>query len=359
MAGKRCKMRCESIWLKASRTPKSVPLDCFADYPHFFDSFEQYGDRLSDVLTIRWKPIKQYLHVFSDETDEDAPFIEQVSEAIRQGEAVPPLVLNRDGSLYDGRHRAWAAHDLGIKLAPVVTIQRSANVKEAAGAPALSYFQAIETLSNPRDLPNISGIENTIESAIEAGATPPLEYMGAGAEGVVLCDEHFAYKVSRGRKDRLRNEAEWLSVASQIPEVRPYVATFESWDPEHGVIVRECVRGRHGAWDAGKKVRALWDHVAPYMLAQGWTMPEFKDDSVVFDEAGNPKLVDAGFVMRVSNRLLAYVEDILDGKIERDALDDDSTLAFYVRREFGQKEPLDETRAHRLLTRLYALGARE
>jgi len=52
-------------------------------------------------------------------------------------------------------------------------------------------------------------------------------------------------------------------------------------------------------------------------------------------------------------------KDILDGKIERRELDDDSTLAFYIRREFGQKEPLDEERAHRLLARLYALGARE
>jgi hypothetical protein len=259
-------------------------------------------------------------------------------------------------------------HEHEVILRPGARPRRLNGGRVAESIPKSSYFRgghrAIEALSNPEDLPGAGArdtmwIEIALTNAIEAGATPPLEYMGAGAEGVVFCDAHFAYKVSRRKKALLSDEAEWLSVASQIPEVRPYVAAFERWDPEHGVIVRECIRGRHGAWNAGKKVRELWDHVAPYMLAEGWTMPEFKEDSVVFDEDGRPKLVDAGFVSRVSNRLLAYIEDILDGKIERRELDDDSTLAFYIRREFGQKEPLNEERAHRLLARLYALGARE
>jgi len=257
-------------------------------------------------------------------------------------------------------------HEHEVILRPDARPRRINGGRVAEGIPQSSYFRgghrAIEALSNPRDLlgGETTWIEIALTYAIEAGATPPLEYIGAGGEGVVFCDARFAYKVARGRKrERLYDEAEWLSMASQIPEVRPYVAAFERWDPEHGVIVRECIRGRSRAWNAGVKIRELWDHVAPYMLAEGWAMPEFKEDSVVFDEDGRPKLVDAGFASRVSNRLLAYVEDILDGKVTRDEVDDDSTLAFYVRREFGQKEPLDEERARRLLARLYALGARE
>lgn len=224
--------------------------------------------------------------------------------------------------------------------------------------------RAIDALSNPRDLPGAGArdtgwIEIALTNALEAGAEPPLEYMGAGAEGIVLCDADFAYKVARRRKDKLRDEADWLSIASQIPEVRPHVALFERWDPQHGVIVRECIQGEPGVWDRSRKVRETWDFIAPYMLAEGWTMPEFKEDSMVFDASGKPKIVDAGFVSRISNRLLGYVEDILDGKITRDELEDDSTLAFYIRREFGQEPPMDEARAHRLLSRLYALGARQ
>ena len=85
---------------------------------------------------------------------------------------------------------------------------------------------------------------------------------------------------------------------------------------------------------------------------------ELKEDSVIFDDSGNPKIVDAGMVSRVSNRLLKYVDAILDGRINPDEYEDHSTLAFYVRREFGQKPPMDEEHARRLLERLYALGAR-
>jgi hypothetical protein len=114
-----------------------------------------------------------------------------------------------------------------------------------------------------------------------------------------------------------------------------------------------------GAWAVGKKVSELYDRVAPYMLAEGWTMPELKEDSVVFQENGQGKIVDAGSAHQISNRLLAWVEDILEGRRERESYDNDSTLAHYIRREFGQKEKMDEARARRLLDRLYALGARE
>lgn len=223
--------------------------------------------------------------------------------------------------------------------------------------------KALDAVSNlddiPRGLLHGTSMSDAAYRALEAGAEPPLEYIGAGATGIVFCDPYFAFKVARHAQGRtIADEAEWLETAAAIPEVAPYVARLEHYDPENRVIVRECVRGDRGTWGGSGKIRALWDHIAPYMLAEGWTMPELKEDSVVFVD-GAPKIVDAGMASRVSNRLLEYVEDILDGRIDPDDFEDVSTLAFYVRREFGQKEPLDETRARRLLARLYALGARE
>lgn len=221
--------------------------------------------------------------------------------------------------------------------------------------------RAIEAISNIDDVPpgylHGDALQDAAYRALEAGAQPPLEYIGAGATGIVFCDPRFAFKVARHRRGHtLTDEAEWLETAARIPEVSPYVATIEKWDPDHRVIVRECVRGDRGTWGGSRKIHELWDRIAPYMLAEGWTMPELKEDSVIFDDAGNPKIVDAGMVSRVSDRLLGYVEAILDGRIDPDEYENHSTLAFYVRREFGQKPPMDEARAQQLLERLYALG---
>jgi hypothetical protein len=40
---------------------------------------------------------------------------------IAEGEDVPPMLIN-EGRVFDGRHRSWAAHRLGIKKAPVVDL---------------------------------------------------------------------------------------------------------------------------------------------------------------------------------------------------------------------------------------------
>jgi len=245
--------------------------------------------------------------------------------------------------------------------------------------------RAERAITNPEDAPSRFRLEVTSAAlrAIRTGAEPPLEYMGIGQTSVVFCDPHFAFKVARGKGRALAEEAEWLRTAGTIREVRPHVAKLEAWDPENLVIVRECVRGTRGTWGANKKIHDLWDNIAPYILAEGWLMPELKEDSVVFVDGGltpearagarplprrsaarsarvpgTPVIVDAGFVSRVSNRLLRYVEDILDGKISPDEYEDYSTLAFYIRSEFGVRQ-LDEARAHQLLDRLYALGARK
>jgi hypothetical protein len=236
------------------------------------------------------------------------------------------------------------------------------NVREWVRSPRLRADDAV-LISNPRDVPDryVVAISDAAELAVRAGAVRPLEYIGIGMTGVVFCDAKHAFKVARTEraKEMLEEESEWLATASDILEVRPRVAAFVAWDRELGVITRECVQGRPGTWSAGSRVSEIFDQVAPFMLAAGWTMPELKEDSVIFDEAGRGKIVDASMPSRVSDRLLAYVESVLDGQRSPRDYETVSDFAFYIRREFGQKPPMDEARAKRLLERLYALGARE
>lgn len=219
-------------------------------------------------------------------------------------------------------------------------------------------------------------LTNAAERAASAGGTPPFEVMGMGAQGVVLCDRRYAYKVARRPEDApggwrgpqarlLADEAEWLSIASQIKKVRPHVAAFVDWNPKLGVLTRRCVRGTIGTWGRSSKVRAVFEAVEPYMLAAGWGMPELKDDSIVFTRGGKGKIVDAGFALRISNRFLTYVESLIEGKRRRDPSDyahDLSTLAHEIRAELlhsGKgRPPMDQRRARNILDKLYELGAR-
>lgn len=115
---------CSSLWLRPSLgTTQKIPLACFKDYPHFFESFKQYGWKLPPVLEIRWKPIKPYLIVFNDVDDENIEWIQEVIYKIKDGEAVPPLLIEPNGDLFDGRHRAWAANSIGIKMVPTTVIK--------------------------------------------------------------------------------------------------------------------------------------------------------------------------------------------------------------------------------------------
>jgi hypothetical protein len=245
-------------------------------------------------------------------------------------------------------------------------MRRRRFARENPFMPKSEYFRSggrtIDAIENVDDIqPGIlTGAEKAAYRAIEAGANPPIEYIGAGATGVVFCDENFAFKVARhGRATyALEDEAEWLETAAGIPEVAPYVAALDHWDPINKVIVRECVRGDRGTWGGSRKIHELWDRLMPHMLSEGWTMPELKEDSVIFVDQ-QPKIVDAGMVSRISNRLLDFVEGTLDGRIDPRDEDSISDFAFYVRREFGMKPPMNEARAKKILERLYAMWASE
>lgn len=217
-----------------------------------------------------------------------------------------------------------------------------------------------ELISNPDDINSkvMGEMEGVLRRAMAAGGKPPFEYVGAGMTGVVLASADRAWKVARRKPySTLEEEAEWLQSASEIPEVAPHVARLHRYHPNEGVIEREYVQGRPGGWSWETKIRDLWDSLLPHMLAEGWTMPEFKADSVIRDESDTLKIVDASMPSRVSNRLVRYIRDVIEGRrISDERLSD---LAFHLRMEVQDKRgsKMNEREANEILERLYEMGA--
>ncbi len=197
-------------------------------------------------------------------------------------------------------------------------------------------------------------LEEAAERATRAGAEGTLEYQGAGASGIVFCDEHkTAYKVARrGRQDSVREEAEWMRKAGQIPGVREHVARGVRWDNENHVLVRECVKGTTGAWKDSTKLHKIHQSIRTGMTPYGWYAPEFKEDSYVFARGRGPILIDASMAIRVGGELVRYTQDVIEGRRPKtERLED---IAFAVRSERGRSIPAPV--ADKLLAKLRARG---
>lgn len=120
----------KSLWLHPKRRPVEVDLERFRGYPYFFESFEQYGVRLPESVTVVWRSLRQYNLEFFDDLSQE--HIRWVMRVMKRGGDVPPLLvfdrtirrIRSDPGIFDGRHRSWAAWRLGIRRAPVVDISR-------------------------------------------------------------------------------------------------------------------------------------------------------------------------------------------------------------------------------------------
>ncbi len=116
-----------SLWLDPQKKPVKVNLrERFGDYPFFLESFEQYeGVNLPDIVEVTWVPIKDVLETLEasgeDEEAQHDEFIDYVEGIMRAGEDIPPVIIHK-GSVFDGRHRSWAADQIGLKKAPAVDI---------------------------------------------------------------------------------------------------------------------------------------------------------------------------------------------------------------------------------------------
>lgn len=205
-----------------------------------------------------------------------------------------------------------------------------------------------------------SQIDGIVARALQAGAQPPLRYMGAGQTGVVLCDRRpHAFKVARRPGSAvIADEAEWLATAATVPGVREHVAKLYAWHPAESVIERECMKAVDLHGRRGKGEGELWDlhrRIEKAMLPFGWGSPELKADSYVLVRGRGYVLVDAGFVHRAGSRLARRVADMHRQGTGTDALDYMLALG-NIRQELGRT--IDPVVGQRLHDRLQREGPR-
>jgi len=220
------------------------------------------------------------------------------------------------------------------------------------------------TLTNPEHVHPYARAEiaGAVDRALAAGAEGPLEYIGAGMFGIVLCDEKdVAWKVARlteeptekhnaFMREAIEEEYEWLRDAAKTP-VAPNVARVYAFHPGPIVLERECVRGHPGGWDDWN-LRNLHQEIEDTVVLIGWSAPEFKEDSYIFRENGTPVLVDISMPNRLGMNLARWVEDVIEGR--RQTHYDWHTLGFYIVREVPYKT-IPEDYARYLLGRLVEL----
>jgi hypothetical protein len=161
--------------------------------------------------------------------------------------------------------------------------QLDREIAEALNAPAPPTITNRDQISD-RTLNALGAeLDEAAVRAARAGAKGGLEYQGAGATGIVFCDDRGnAFKVARrGREDSVAEEAEWLTKAAQVPGAREHVARNTRYDKKHDVLVRECVRGMTGTPRQTSKLFDIHKDIRAAMGPYGWLSPEFKEDSYV------------------------------------------------------------------------------
>ena len=229
--------------------------------------------------------------------------------------------------------------------------QISREIKDALHAPVITNRDEI----SDRTVRTLGDeLDEAAVRAVEAGAVGALTYQGAGATGIVFCDErNTAYKVARrGREASVFEEAEWLTKAGQVPGVREHVARDARYDKKHDVLVRECVAGPAGTWRQTSKLFDLHKGLRTAMTPYGWLSPEFKEDSYVIARGRGPVLVDASSAVRVGGELVRYAQDVLAARRpQTERLED---IAFAIRHERGGSIPAAV--ADKLLAKLRARG---
>lgn len=251
---------------------------------------------------------------------------------------------------------------LGLALVGVGLAVRYRRRKDAGLGDARSPFDDVEleTLDNRegRVLIDQGELPSIVERTIDAGAKPPLKFIGAGATGAVFCDSRGkGYKTARysGVVDTLREEAEWLKKANAIPFAREHVARFDRWHPKQGVIERECVTGKRAGWSDSRKVGELHQEIERGMLPYGWGAPERKEDSYIKTRDRGLVLVDASMPRRVGRNLIEYTLDVIEGRRPRGKYESNEDLAFHIRAEIGNGT-IPKDVGNRILKRL---GSRE
>jgi tRNA A-37 threonylcarbamoyl transferase component Bud32 len=160
-----------------------------------------------------------------------------------------------------------------------------------------------------------------------------MEYLDAGAEGILFVDGNIVYKVGRFRP--LAREAEALEVLSAAGVSVP---KFYRYDALYNVIVREFVEGRRGMRGADTKV--FWElyteEIQPALQEAGFACGEYKEDSfIVRKYTGEPVMVDLGFLCLIGERLVQELFRQIRQPSSEDSLSD---LESFVRSALFYKE---------------------
>lgn len=276
-----------------------------------------------------------------------------INTALAAGESVIPQIraeVEKEAERATKRVLLWGAGGIaaaGVSVWLISLLFRKKSTKLGA-------------VENEEDVPQVirGEMASAERRARKAGARGAIEFVGAGASGIVFCDRRKrAFKVARGSGDFVEesfvDEADWLRDANKNRMVKKNVAKFFKYHPGLRVIERECVDGRKGNdWQDGEKLYDVWLKFRTEMQPN-WRPPEFKSDSFIIRENGTPVLVDAGYVLRSGENLLKHVQKTLQRRRKRmgRSLQD---LAYAVRMEVGQT--ITAAQAQPLLTELRARG---
>jgi hypothetical protein len=176
--------------------------------------------------------------------------------------------------------------------------------------------------------------------AFLAGARLPLHFLGIGMTAVVFCDNKgIAWKVGRNTTKSLflllEREYEYLKAAGRMPSISRNIVRVYNWYPQHVAFSRECLWGTPGRWADQTVLWNLFGKITGIMEKNGWSGPEFKEDSFVFTKDKRTVLVDGGFSYRIGKNLVKYAREVLAGR--RPIHDEHKEIAFDLRREVSYK----------------------
>jgi hypothetical protein len=115
-----------SLWLRPQPHLKTDLLHRFRSYPHFVETLTQFESlHLPRRVPVTWHRFPRFPGALIVDTEEEAEqgnaWIAEARRMIQAGADVPPLIVSR-GAPLDGRHRAIAARQAGIRVAPIVDV---------------------------------------------------------------------------------------------------------------------------------------------------------------------------------------------------------------------------------------------
>lgn len=115
-----------TLWLRPQQTQQIDLLGRYQHNAHFIRTMTEYSQlRIPAAVPVTWRVFSEFPERLvldtPEEAREESAYIRSIAKLMKAGADLPPLIVS-GGRPFDGQHRAIAAKQLGIKLAPVVDI---------------------------------------------------------------------------------------------------------------------------------------------------------------------------------------------------------------------------------------------